>query len=162
VLAVVTPAPVLAEYEAAVRAAGYEPGAVLPAALATLETLMGSANETALVAHLSPQAMTTAITVGNDLLLYRTLELPTGEAERVQEIQRGIAVASAYFEDCTGAALMRIHYTGCVDADTFAQLTGTPELEIVELAPHPETGAATSLGSASLAAVAGALTGAGL
>ena len=31
--------PMLAEYEAAVRAAGYEPGAVLPSSLAALETI---------------------------------------------------------------------------------------------------------------------------
>ena len=37
VLAAVIPGPVLAEYEAAVRAAGYEPGAVLPSSLAALE-----------------------------------------------------------------------------------------------------------------------------
>jgi type IV pilus assembly protein PilM len=37
VLAAVLPGPVLAEYEAVVRAAGYEPGAVLPSGLAALE-----------------------------------------------------------------------------------------------------------------------------
>jgi len=36
VLAAVLPGPVLAEYEAAVRAAGFEPGAVLPSSLAAL------------------------------------------------------------------------------------------------------------------------------
>ena len=36
VLAAVMPGPVLAEYEAAVRQAGYEPGAVLPTSLAAL------------------------------------------------------------------------------------------------------------------------------
>ena len=39
VLATVMPGPVLAEYEAAVRAAGYEPGAVLPSSLAALAAL---------------------------------------------------------------------------------------------------------------------------
>ena len=39
VLAAVMPGPILAEYEAAVRAAGYEPGAVLPSSLAALEAL---------------------------------------------------------------------------------------------------------------------------
>jgi hypothetical protein len=36
VLAAVLPGPILAEYEAAVRQAGYEPGAVLPSSLAAL------------------------------------------------------------------------------------------------------------------------------
>ncbi len=39
VLAAVIPGPILAEYEAAVRAAGYEPGAVLPSSLAALEAI---------------------------------------------------------------------------------------------------------------------------
>ena len=39
VLAAVLPGPILAEYEAAVRAAGYEPGAVLPSSLAALEAI---------------------------------------------------------------------------------------------------------------------------
>ena len=37
VLAAIMPGPVLAEYESAVRAAGFEPGAVLPSSLAALE-----------------------------------------------------------------------------------------------------------------------------
>lgn len=162
VLAAVTPATVLAEYEAAVRTAGYEPGALLPAALVALETLASGEDDTALFAHLSPESMTTAITRGDDLLLYRTLVLPTDEATRTSEIQRSVAVAAAFFEDSTGAAPTRIHFAGGIDAATFAQLAGAPELEVVELAPHPETGAATSLGTASLAAVTGALTGVGL
>src|ERR1700722_20099657 len=39
VLATVMPGPILAEYEAVVRAAGYEPGAVLPSSLASLAAL---------------------------------------------------------------------------------------------------------------------------
>ena len=44
-------------------------------------------------------ALTTSITNGSDLLLYRTLDLPADNAARLAEIQRGIAVAAAYFED---------------------------------------------------------------
>jgi len=39
VLTAVLPGPILAEYEAAVRGAGYEPGAVLPSSLAALEAI---------------------------------------------------------------------------------------------------------------------------
>lgn len=159
VLVSLTPAPVLAEYELAVRTAGYEPGAVLPAALAVLETV---GEETALVvAHLSQKSLTTAITRGDDLLLYRTQELPTDEEARHQQIQRDIAVAAAFYEDKMGAAPGKIHYSGELAAEVFAQLAETGEMRIVELAPHPETGAATALGAAALAAVTGALTGAG-
>ena len=97
VLAAVIPGPILAEYEAAVRAAGYEPGAVLPSSLAALEAV--DSMEAVLAANLSPLALTTSITNGKDLLLYRTLDLPEDPALRLAEIQRGIAVAAAYFED---------------------------------------------------------------
>ena len=162
VLTAVIPGPILAEYEAAVRAAGYEPGAVLPSSLAALEAVESTdANEAVLVAHLSPEALTTAIATNNDLLLYRALELPEDAAHRAVEMQRGVAVAMAFYEDKLGAAPRRLLYTGCAEASEFAQWIDTPELEVVELAPRPSTGAATALGQASLAGAAGALAGAG-
>jgi hypothetical protein len=78
VLAAVMPGPILAEYEAAVRAAGYEPGAVLPSSLAALAGL--DSMEAVLAANLSGMALTTTITNGHDLLLYRTLDLPESPA----------------------------------------------------------------------------------
>ena len=68
------PGPILAEYEAAVRAAGYEPGAVLPSSLAAIETV--DAMEAVLAANLSARGMTTLIANGQDLLLYRNIDLP--------------------------------------------------------------------------------------
>ena len=73
VLTAVCPAR-FAEYEAAVRAAGYEPGAVLPASLAALETV--DSMKAVLAANLGASALTTLIINGQDLLLYRTLDLP--------------------------------------------------------------------------------------
>ena len=158
VLAAVLPGPVLAEYEGAVRAAGYEPGAVLPSSLAALEVIYSM--EAALIANLSPQALTTCITNGQDLLLYRTLELPEDAAPRLDEVQRGIAVAAAYFEDKLGGRPQRLHYAGAGGAGEFARWLGDPDLTVVDLAPRPETGAVSSLGDASIAGVAGALAGA--
>ena len=62
VLAAVLPGAILAEYEAAVRAAGYEPGAVLPSSLAALEAI--DSMEAVLAANLSALALTTSITNG--------------------------------------------------------------------------------------------------
>jgi type IV pilus assembly protein PilM len=174
VLAAVLPGPVLAEYEAAVRAAGYEPGAVLPSSLAALEVGSSSGSiesmESALIANLSPLALTTCITNGQDLLLYRTLDLPLDPDRRLQEVQRGIAVASAYFEDKLGVSPHRLYYAGSYGmeydgaveggVETFARWLDDPELTVVDLAPRPETGAATALGHANIAGVAGALAGA--
>jgi type IV pilus assembly protein PilM len=158
VLTAVLPGSVLAEYESAVRAAGYEPGVVLPSSLAALEAV--DSIETVLAANLSALALTTTIANGHDLLLYRTLDLPVDPALRLSEIQRGIAVAAAYFEDKLQARPRRMHYAGNDEAEVFARWIGDPELAVVDLAPRPERGAATPLGSVSIAGVTGALAGA--
>ncbi len=154
VLAAILPGPVLAEYEAAVRAAGYEPGAVLPSSLAALEAV--DSLEAVLIANLSGQALTTTIVAGEDLLLYRTLDLPASPAERVTEIQRGIAVASAYFEDRLHARPNRVHYAGNYPASQVADWVNEPGLDLVELTPPYHSDAALA---ASLAGVTGALAG---
>lgn len=167
VLAAVLPGPVLAEYEAAVRAAGYEPGAVLPSGLAALEAgEAGNSMEAMLIASLSDLSLTTSITNGQDLLLYRTLDLPDDPELRALEVQRGIAVAAAYYEDKLGSRARRLYLSHQSAAgngisgelESFARWIDDPELSVLELAPRPETGAVTSLGGASIAGVAGALS----
>jgi type IV pilus assembly protein PilM len=167
VLAAVLPGPILAEYEGAVRAAGYEPGAVLPSSLAALEAI--DSLEAVLIANLSPLAMTTSIANGQDLLLYRTLDLPGDPALRIDEVQRGVAVAAAYFEDKLGARPTRLYFAGSFPpgddwaagggAESFARWIADPQLTVVDLAPRPEAGMVTSLGNSSIAGVAGALAG---
>jgi type IV pilus assembly protein PilM len=156
VLTAVMPGPILAEYETAVRAAGYEPGAVLPSSLAALE--MADSLEAVLAANLSDAAITTLIATGADLLLYRTLDLPRDPAARVAEIRRNIAVAAAYYEDKLGAPPLALHYAGNREAGEFAGWIGESGLPVVELVERPESGALTSLGHESIAAVAGALS----
>ena len=171
VLAAVIPGLILQEYEAAVRAAGYEPGAVLPTSLAALGAI--DISEAVLTANLGAVTFTTSITNGQDLLLYRTLDLPDDPGLRLQEVQRGIAVAVAYFEDKLGARPQCLYFAGIGAgigtggsnaAEEFARWISSPEvpeLTVVDLAPRPETGAATSLGNVlTLAGVAGALAGA--
>jgi type IV pilus assembly protein PilM len=155
VLAAVLPGPILAEYEAAVRAAGYEPGAVLPSSLAALEAM--DAMEAVLATNLSGQGLTTTIANGNDLLLYRTLDLPVDPAQRISEIQRGIAVAAAYYEDKLQVRPQRLYYAGNASLGEFAAWVDNPELTIIDLAQRPESGVLTTLGAANTAAVAGAL-----
>lgn len=166
VLAAVLPGPILAEYEGAVRAAGYEPGAVLPSSLAALETI--NSLEAALVANMSPVALTTCITSGQNLLLYRTLDLPDDPRLRIDEVRRGVAVAAAYFEDKLGARPTHLQFAGSFRADdwmagtnaeSFARWIDDPDLTVEDLAPRPTTGAITSLGNTNVAGVAGALAG---
>jgi type IV pilus assembly protein PilM len=158
VLATIMPGPVLAEYEAVVRAAGYEPGVVLPSSLASLAGL--DSLEPILAANLSGQALTTSITSGQDLHLFRTVDLPQDFDARVAEIQRSIAVAAAYYEDKLVGRPRQIHYAGIQKADEFARLVADPELAIVDMVPTTGLGATTALGPMSIAGIAGALAGA--
>ncbi len=158
VLAAVMPGPILAEYESAVRAAGFEPGAVLPSSLAALESL--DSMESVLAANLSAHAITTSIANGQDLLLYRTLDLPEDHSQRIAEIQRSIAVAAAYFEDKLGSRPRTLYYAGVQDGAEFAASVADPALSVVEWASRPEEGAMTALPQTSFAGVAGALAGA--
>jgi len=158
VLATVMPGPVLAEYEAAVRAAGYEPGAVLPSSLASLASL--DSLEPILAANLSGQALTTSITSGQDLHLFRTVDLPDDAAACAAEIQRSIAVAAAYYEDKLAGRPRRLHYAGIAKAEDFARVLADPELSVIDMVPTTGLGAATALGPLSIAGISGALAGA--
>lgn len=157
VLAAIMPGTVLAEYESVVRAAGYEPGAVLPASLAVLAAI--DSQEALLVANLSARTLTTSIVSGNDVLLYRTVELPVEEAERQGEIQRAIAVASAFYEDKLHFRPHRVLYAGVLPVREFVDLVDDAELAVGEAVPHPMTGMVSAMGNASVAAVTGALAG---
>jgi type IV pilus assembly protein PilM len=158
VLAAVIPGPILAEYEGAVRSAGYEPGAVLPSSLAALAAF--DSLEAVLTANLSGLGLTTSIANGQDLLLYRTLDLPEDPALRLLEVQRGVAVAAAYFEDKLQVRPHRLHYAGWGGAHEFSRWIDDPELTVVDLVNLPDPAAVASLGGAGIAGVAGALAGA--
>jgi type IV pilus assembly protein PilM len=158
VLAAVIPGLILQEYEAAVREAGYEPGAVLPTSLSALEAI--DSTDPVLIANLSALALTTAITHGQDLLLYRTLDLPEDPGLRLQEVQRGVSVAAAYFEDKLGARPQVLYYADESDSQFFADWLDNPDRIVDELAPLHKTGAAETLNNASIAGAIGALAGA--
>ena len=156
-LAAVMPGPILAEYEAAIRSAGCEPGAVLPSSLAALEAT--DSMEAILAANLSTHAMTTSIANGRDLLLYRTIELAADSRQRAMDIQRGIAVAAAYFEDKLGSRPRQLYYAGIHDLGDFARAVNDPALSVVDWVPRPDEGAMTALPQISFAGVDGALAG---
>ncbi|HWE86649.1 MAG TPA: hypothetical protein VG267_17025 [Terracidiphilus sp.] len=156
-LVTVMPGPILAEYEAAIRAAEYEPGAILPSSLVALAAL--SSSDPVLAANLSSIALTISISAGDDLLLYRTIDLPADNAARLDEVQRSIAVAAAWFEDKLQSPARRLHYAGAVPASEFARAIADAHLDVIEIAPAPATGATTTIGSIGFAGVAGALAG---
>jgi type IV pilus assembly protein PilM len=158
VLVAILPSNILEEYETAVRAAGYEPGAVMPSALAALATL--ESPEPLLAACLSKVAITTSITRGDDLLLYRTLDLPEEPQQRLLEVQRSVAVAAAYYEDKVSVLPKELYFAGNGTAAEFEHWFGTSELKIIDLASRPSTGVTTSLSNMSIAGLTGALAGA--
>jgi type IV pilus assembly protein PilM len=158
VLVAILPSNILDEYETAVRAAGYEPGSVMPSALAALASLESS--EPLLAACLSKVAITTSIIRGDDLLLYRTLDLPEDPQQRLLEVQRSVAVAAAYYEDKVSVLPKELYFAGNGTASEFEHWFGTSELKIIDLAPRPSTGVAASLSNKSIAGITGALAGA--
>ena len=158
VLAAIVPGPILAEYEAVVRAAGYEPGAVLSSSLAALAT--SDSAEGLMAANVGAHSITTTVSIGQDLLLYRTLDLPSEPEPRAAEIARSIAVATAYFEDKLGTSPRRLHYAGIPSPAEFAESIGNVDFAVVEWASRPEEGVLTALPQTSCAGVAGALAGA--
>jgi type IV pilus assembly protein PilM len=161
VLAAVMPGPVLAEYESAVRSAGYEPGAVLPVSLAVLAAIDNQ--EAVLAVHLSARTLTAAIVAGNDIMLYRTVELPANTPEDPEsqkaEIQRTIAVSGAFFEDRLQVRPHRLVYSGVLPAREFAELLDDPAMAVGEAVARPEVGMTSAMGQHSVAGVTGALMG---
>ncbi len=157
VLAAIIPGPVLAEYEAVVRMAGYEPGVILPASLAAIAAI--DSQEAVLVVHLGAQTLSTSIVSGNDILLYRTVELPLDPSGQQAEVQRAIAVAAAFFEDKLQVRPHRLLYSGSLSPHEFAEMLDDAELAVGEVVPKPATGLASAFGNQSLAAVTGVLVG---
>src|ERR1700761_3942834 len=182
VLAVAMPRDILAEYETAVREAGFEPGAVLPSTLAALAGL--SAPEPSLVVNASHAGITTAITREGVLLLHRSVDLQpqaTGidltipaQLQQISpddlayEIAQAVSVAVAYFEDPLSRPPSTILAAGALTADLLRHLltgNGYSEADAVHIRELLDTsvfsaGAVTgNIPRGSLAGVAGALRG---
>jgi type IV pilus assembly protein PilM len=157
VLTAVMPGPVLTEYESMIRAAGYEPGAVLPSTLAVLGAV--DSQEALMAAHLSTKVLTTSIVSGDDILLYRMLELPEDAEARKAEVQRAVAVASAFYEDKLQARPHRLFHSGILSAEEFAELIDDPALSVAETVVKTGLGLSAAIGRHSIAGVTGALAG---
>lgn len=74
VVAVAIPREVLEEYEAVIRDAGFEPGAVLPSTLAAIAGL-DDGDAATLIVNAGPQAITTAIVDAGVLVLHRSVDM---------------------------------------------------------------------------------------
>jgi type IV pilus assembly protein PilM len=130
VLATVMPAAQRAEYESAVRAAGYEPGVVLPSTLAALATV--APEGASLVINRNGHTLTTAITQGDVLLLHRTLELPLSDEWHHEELANAVSVAMAYFEDTLKTRPGVLNFVGPGGAREFTRALGEPLSRMLE------------------------------
>jgi type IV pilus assembly protein PilM len=137
-LVVAMPGAVRAEYESVVRAAGYEPGAMMTSTLASLAALQST--EPALLVNRSGSSITTAIARQEELLLHRTLELPSQPEILREELAQSVTVAVAYFEDTMQALPTSVYYAGPGGAAGFAELVQNDDPlapSIRDLAPDP-------------------------
>ena len=161
IVAILMPGAVRDEYESLARAAGLEPGVILPASLAAL--CPQHSQQAELMVFHSTCSLTIAIVSGSDYLLYRTNDLPAETAAQASEIQRAVAVACAFFEDTLRAAPSRILYAGSLPGSDFASIlegiSHTVE-PILDLTVIPAASEIPDKLSGLASAVAGALAGA--
>jgi type IV pilus assembly protein PilM len=160
VLVTVMPGDVLAEYEGALREAGYEPGAVLPSTLAAAAGLRGE-SATLLVNH-TQGSVTTAVTNGNEMLLHRTMDLPSEENAREEEMAQAVITTLAWYEDTLRGTPASMHYAGPGGAER-AQASRwlrfvDPAPPLEELAPPAGASMMTNVPAGTTAGIMGALT----
>jgi type IV pilus assembly protein PilM len=123
VLAIAMPGDLQAEYEAVVRDAGFEPGAILPSTLAALAGLR-DADRPALLVNACEDAVTTAIVRSGVLLLHRTVDLASSPAGAREPAQQAAAMPA---EDTTISAIAaRLAAAGRPTAVTEPPVTADP------------------------------------
>jgi type IV pilus assembly protein PilM len=158
VLVTVMPADVLAEYEAAIRDAGYEPAAVLPSTLAAAAAVEGE-SATLMVNH-SGASVTTAVTQGDEMLLHRAMDLPAEPQAREEEMAQAVITALAWYEDTLKRLPSTMYYAGPGGANAAVQsrwaVLVQPAPKLVDLAPA-DSSALTAVPAGIVAGVTGAL-----
>jgi type IV pilus assembly protein PilM len=158
VVAAVTPAAVLREYEAAIRDAGYNPGVVLPAMLAALAPV--EAAEPTLVVKVDPGTTSVAIVQQQDLLLYRTLENAHGAPLEAAQLAEDIYPSLVFFQDNYGLKVERIMLGGLASTHDLGPAlethTGARVADLVSASQVTQPG---TLPASILAPVVGALIG---
>ena len=108
ILVAVTPAEVIAQYEAPFRAVGLVPGVVTPAALTLLELLPATGSY--LVAHSNSGALSVLVIGKGILTLARSLEL--NAADSIDEIVSDLYATRIYVEDQAGVKPDRLYLAG--------------------------------------------------
>lgn len=155
VMVTAMPHAVLVEYEEAVRLAGYEPGVVLPSTLASLAGL--TRTEPTLLINLNGASVTTAITRGEELLLHRSIELPSEPVLRDEELRHAVSVSIAYFEDTLSSIPDAVFYAGPGGAPELTRVLELEQFRVRDLVSAAVAGNETTVPKGLLAGVSGAL-----
>jgi len=129
IVAAVARESIVREYEELAAALGAQPVVVLGSTLATLP-LLESTGATLLV-RISGRTLTTAITQGGNLALYRSGEMPADVATlEPQIILDEIFPAVAYYQDTWEAMVDRVRLSGFGDREELFRQSLTDELKV--------------------------------
>ena len=158
VVAAVTLGTVLAEYESAVREAGFVPGVVLPSTVATLGAVDGS--RPTMVLKVDRGTTSVAMVDNNELRLFRTLESGASEVNG-ERLAEDVYPSIVFFQDTYGVNVERLLVAGSTPtaqiAPALESQTGMRVQELVSSVMLPAS--ATGSGRSQLAGVVGALLG---
>jgi type IV pilus assembly protein PilM len=153
VIAVVALSSVIEEYESALRQAGFTPGFVVPATIASLGIV--DASRPTLVLNISPNATNIAIVNNDDLVLFRTTENPADGTLEPDQIAEDIYPSLVFFQDTYGVKIDRILVGGAPSFEPIAQaIEAAAGVRPQELVPQYAISSA-SIGSSQRPFVAG-------
>jgi type IV pilus assembly protein PilM len=144
VVAAVALASVIDDYEAAFRAAGFNPGVVLPSMLAAL----GAADGKRPTLVVKVDADTTSIAILNEeqLQLFRTLENSRGATITGEQLAEEVYPSIVFFQDTYHLNIERIYVAGLSDAGAAAAaLISQTEAEVEELVGASQLGASAGM-----------------
>lgn len=158
VLAAVCPREVLNEYESVIRGAGYEPGIVLPSTLAALSAI--EAQRPTLIVKLDGNYASVAIAQGNEIVFYRTFDVPTERTET--DIANEVYPSIVFFEDNYSAKIEHIFLISSSSSNQLAQAlqeqTGTRPQNLDSAFDVGDNLSGDGLPKSAMAGVAGVLT----
>jgi type IV pilus assembly protein PilM len=159
VIAAVTQASVLEEYETVFRNAGFHPGIVLPSVLAALGTVDGSVPTLVVKADSGTTAI--AIVDKGELRLVRTIESTTPAAAAPERLAEDIYPSLVFFQDTYNAQVRRALLGGTAATEPLrAALEQQTGLKVEDLLDSSRMHASTSAAPRSaFAGIAGALLG---
>jgi type IV pilus assembly protein PilM len=158
VVAAVSLASVLEEYEAAFREAGFSPGVVLPSMLAALGA--AEAQRPTLVVKVDARTTSIAILNADQLQLFRTLENTRGVTITGDQLAEDVYPSVVFFQDTYHLNIEKIFVAGLSDTSSAAPaLRAQTGAEVQELVTPSQLGVSTggSVPRWRMAGVVGAL-----